>query len=163
MYALTFFPENSSLTLNCSTGVFNFARLLCFAFNCYVRGSLSLMRFDVCLQRDPKQCCEATKLVCTHCTCCRLLQWVQSNFVASQHCFVSFFETRKSCQTMLWWINAKSIHTEDESKCGIAFAFIFGLNWPVQWVQSSIVASHHCLGTSRRRANIKISWGLGVS
>ena len=38
----------------------------------------------VCLQKDVKQCCDATTL--------------------------------------------ESIHTKDESKCGIAFAFIFGLN-----------------------------------
>ena len=30
----------------------------------------------------------------------------------------------------------ESIHTKDESKRGSAFAFIFGVNWPVQWVQS---------------------------
>ena len=28
----------------------------------------------------------------------------------------------------------ESIHTKDESKRGSAFAFIFGVNWPVQWM-----------------------------
>ena len=32
----------------------------------------------------------------------------------------------------------ESIHTKDESKRGFAFAFIFGVNWPVQWMQSVI-------------------------
>ena len=30
----------------------------------------------------------------------------------------------------LYW----SIHTKDDSKRGSAFAFIFGVNWPVQWM-----------------------------
>ena len=28
----------------------------------------------------------------------------------------------------------ESIHTKDESKRGSAFAFIFGVNWPIQWM-----------------------------
>ena len=36
-----------------------------------------------------------------------------------------------------WWCDTttpESIHTKDESKRGSAFAFIFGVNWPVQWM-----------------------------
>ena len=46
--------------------------------------------------------------------------------------YIVFYEKR--LQMMLWHHNAKSIHTKDESKRGSAFAFIFGVNWPVQWM-----------------------------
>ena len=46
--------------------------------------------------------------------------------------YILFHEKR--LQTMLWHHNARVNHTKDESKCSSAFAFIFGVNWPVQWV-----------------------------
>ena len=45
---------------------------------------------------------------------------------------VTFYFMKKDSK---WWCNTstpKSIHTKDESKRGSAFAFIFGVNWPVQ-------------------------------
>ena len=40
----------------------------------------------------------------------------------------------KRFQTMLWHHNARVNSHKDESKRGCAFAFIFGVNWPVQWM-----------------------------
>ena len=39
-------------------------------------------------------------------------------------------DSKQSCDTT----TPESIHTKDESKRGSAFAFIFGVNWPVQWM-----------------------------
>ena len=39
-------------------------------------------------------------------------------------------DSKRSCDTT----TPESIHTKDESKRGSAFAFIFGVNWPVQWI-----------------------------
>ena len=49
------------------------------------------------------------------------------------HSITFYFMKRDSkycCDTT----TPESIHTEDESKRGSAFAFIFGVNWPVQWM-----------------------------
>ena len=45
--------------------------------------------------------------------------------------FISWQKDSKGCcdTTM-----PESIHTKDETKRGSAFAFIFGVNWPVQWM-----------------------------
>ena len=40
-------------------------------------------------------------------------------------------DSKRCCDTS----TPESIHTKDESKRGSAFAFIFGVNWPVQWMQ----------------------------
>ena len=39
-------------------------------------------------------------------------------------------DSKRCCDTT----TPESIHTKDESKRGSAFAFIFGVNWPVQWM-----------------------------
>ena len=39
-------------------------------------------------------------------------------------------DSRRRCDTT----TPESIHTKDESKRGSAFAFIFGVNWPVKWM-----------------------------
>ena len=39
-------------------------------------------------------------------------------------------DSKRCCDTTM----RESIHTKDESKRGSAFAFIFGVNWPVQWM-----------------------------
>ena len=39
-------------------------------------------------------------------------------------------DSKLCCDTTM----PESIHTKDESKRGSAFAFIFGVNWPVQWM-----------------------------
>ena len=39
----------------------------------------------------------------------------------------------KRLQTMLWHHNTR-VNSQDESKCGSTFAFIFGVNWPVKWM-----------------------------
>ena len=49
------------------------------------------------------------------------------------HSFTFYFlkkDFRRCCDTT----TPESIHTKDESKRGFAFAFIFGVNWPVQWM-----------------------------
>ena len=38
-------------------------------------------------------------------------------------------DSKRCCDTT----TPESIHTKDESKRGSAFAFMFGVNWPVQW------------------------------
>ena len=47
---------------------------------------------------------------------------------------VSFYfmkiDSKPCCDTT----TPESIHTKDESKRDFAFAFIFGMNWPVQWM-----------------------------
>ena len=39
-------------------------------------------------------------------------------------------DSKRCCDTTM----PESIHTKDESKRSSAFAFIFGVNWPVQWM-----------------------------
>ena len=39
-------------------------------------------------------------------------------------------DSKRCCGTM----TPESIHTKDESKCCSEFAFIFGVNWPLQWM-----------------------------
>ena len=39
-------------------------------------------------------------------------------------------DSKRCCDTT----TPESIHAKDESKRGFAFAFIFGVNWPVQWI-----------------------------
>ena len=39
-------------------------------------------------------------------------------------------DSKRCCDTA----TPESIHTKDESKRGSTFAFIFGVNWPVQWM-----------------------------
>ena len=58
-------------------------------------------------------------------------------------------DARQCCEVT----TPESIHTKDESKRESAFAFIFGVNWPVQWVQSSFVASQHCLASFRSQTS----------
>ena len=45
------------------------------------------------------------------------------------HFFTWKKDSKLCCDTTM----PESIHTKDESKHGSAFAFIFGVNWPVQW------------------------------
>ena len=45
--------------------------------------------------------------------------------------FISLKKDSKQCCDTT---TPESIHTKDESKRGSAFAFIFGVNWPVQWM-----------------------------
>ena len=49
------------------------------------------------------------------------------------HVWTNFLILAGSAFYQIW---LESIHIKDESKRGFAFAFIFGVNWPVQWVQS---------------------------
>ena len=39
-------------------------------------------------------------------------------------------DSKRRCETT----TPESIHTKDESKRDCAFTFIFGVNWPVQWM-----------------------------
>ena len=48
----------------------------------------------------------------------------------SVSCYFIKRHSKRCCDTT----TPKSIHTKDESKHGSAFAFIFGVNWPVQWM-----------------------------
>ena len=47
---------------------------------------------------------------------------------------VTFYFVKKESERCCDTTTPGSIHTKDESKCGPAFAFIFGVNWPVQWM-----------------------------
>ena len=49
------------------------------------------------------------------------------------HSVIFYFlkkDSKRCCNTT----TPESIHTKDESKRGSAFAFIFGVNWPIQWM-----------------------------
>ena len=47
---------------------------------------------------------------------------------------VTFYFMKKYSKQCRDITTPKSIHTKDESKRGSAFAFIFGANWPLQWM-----------------------------
>ena len=49
--------------------------------------------------------------------------------------YILFHEKRKKTPNDA--VTPESIHTKDESKRDSAFAFIFGVNWPVQWMQQN--------------------------
>ena len=84
--------------------------------------------------------------------CVRILVWLvfQQSFCGSYFKFHGvtqlLHEIHESCHSVTfysikkiskWPCNttmSQSIHTKDESKCRSAFAFIFGVNWPVQWM-----------------------------
>ena len=88
-------------------------------------------------------------------SCLKLLPWTHSRL--QQAWQMAFMKSMKLVIPLdfISWVNSfsdisrmcilpnmtpESIHTKDESKRGFAFAFVFGVNWPVQWVQSSFVA-----------------------
>ena len=71
--------------------------------------------------------------------------------------FISWKKTSKRCCDTT---TPESIHTKDESKCGSAFAFIFGVNWPVQWAHSYFVASHHCSALSASTMSTALLCGV---
>ena len=57
---------------------------------------------------------------------------VGHEFHETCHSVTSYFmkkDSKRYCDTT----TPESIHTKDESKRDSAFAFIFGVNWPVQW------------------------------
>ena len=47
---------------------------------------------------------------------------------------ITFYFMKKDSERCCDTSTPESIHTKDESKRGSAFAFIFGVNWPVQWM-----------------------------
>ena len=51
------------------------------------------------------------------------------NSCITQHKHMNYMKLVIPLHSLYW-----SIHTKDESKRGTAFAFIFGVNWPVQWM-----------------------------
>ena len=57
--------------------------------------------------------------------------WIPWNLSFHYNMYILFHEKKdsKQCRDTL---TPESIHTKDESKRGSAFAFIFGVNWPVQ-------------------------------
>ena len=60
-------------------------------------------------------------------------QHIYHEFHETGHSFTFYFMKKDSkwcCDTT----TSESIHTKDESKRDSAFAFIFGVNWPVQWM-----------------------------
>ena len=62
----------------------------------------------------------------------KYLQW-NHEFHETCHSITFHFmkiDSKRFCDTT----TPESIHTKDESKRGSAFAFIFGVNWPVQWM-----------------------------
>ena len=60
-------------------------------------------------------------------TLVRAISWILWNLFH----FISWKKDSKWC---CYTTTPKSICTKDESKHVIMFAFIFGVNWPVQWV-----------------------------
>ena len=70
--------------------------------------------------------------------------------------FLMFVCLQKDAKQCCDVTTPESIHTKDESKRGFAFAFIFGVNWPSQWVRSRVVPPQHCLASFWRQTNIKI-------
>ena len=61
------------------------------------------------------------------------LLFIGHEFHETCHSVTVYFmkkDSKWSCDTT----TPESIHTKDESKRGSAFAFIFGVNWPVQWM-----------------------------
>ena len=62
------------------------------------------------------------------------------------HRYLAYHEFHENCHSVTFYFMKKdskqwcdtttpeSIHTKDESKRGSAFAFIFGVNWPLKWM-----------------------------
>ena len=64
----------------------------------------------------------------------RLTQYVNSmKLVIPLHFYLIKKDSKRCCDTT----TPESIHTKDESKRGFAFAFIFGVNWPLQWMKQN--------------------------
>ena len=79
-----------------------------------------------------------------------MLCWVSlirgKTFTQFKDIFCSAHEIHENCHSVTFYFmkndskrccdttTPESIHTKDESKRGSAFAFIFGVNWPVQWM-----------------------------
>ena len=67
-------------------------------------------------------------------------QQVSSFYINHLHEFhetchsVTFYFMKKDYKRCCDTTMPESIHTKDESKRGSAFAFIFGVNWPEQWM-----------------------------
>ena len=71
---------------------------------------------------------------------------------------VTFYFMKKRLQTMCDTKTPESIHTKDESKRGIAFAFIFGVNWPVQWMQRNDKFQSQQTKSSQFNSHLKWNW-----
>ena len=56
--------------------------------------------------------------------------WIPWNLSFRYILFHKKKDSKRCCDTA----TPESIHTKEESKRGSAFAFIFGVNWPVQWM-----------------------------
>ena len=60
---------------------------------------------------------------------------IQATHEFHENCHsITFYFMKKDSKRCCDTITPESIHTKDESKCDFAFAFIFGVNWPVQWM-----------------------------
>ena len=81
-------------------------------------------------------------------TCPKLIwklahEWQRKKSAVASH-NISWIALNLSCRYILFHeknskrccdiTTPESIHTKDESKRGSAFALIFGVNWPVQWM-----------------------------
>ena len=58
-----------------------------------------------------------------------LISWIPSNLSFRYILFMKI-DSKWCCDTT----TPESIHTKHESKRDSAFAFIFGVNWPIQWM-----------------------------
>ena len=78
-----------------------------------------------------------------NCAYCKYIHPLYSRYLPHHNKYHEFHETchsitfhfmkkdsKRCCDTIM----PESIHTKDESKRDSAFAFIFGVNWPVQWM-----------------------------
>ena len=104
----------------------------------------------VCLQKAAKQCCDVTKLGCTHRSGRRLRlrpkRWVQPSFVTSQHCLASFWRQTNikiSWDLATWVTNKHQTLSSDPSSIG---GLLGGMGRPVVFLQPSL--TDH-LSTSR--------------
>ena len=60
--------------------------------------------------------------------------WTPGNQDIIMKSILHFISWKKDSELCCDTSTPESIHTKDESKRGSAFAFIFGVNWPVQWM-----------------------------
>ena len=65
----------------------------------------------------------------------RVAFWIRNCHEFHETCHsITFYFMKKDSKRCCETTTPESIHTKDESKRGSAFAFIFGVNWPVQWM-----------------------------
>ena len=82
-------------------------------------------QFEYCSDNNKR----VSPLQNTWTSCLLSIAWIPWNL---SFLYISFMkkDSKRCCDTT----TPESIHTKDESKRGSEFAFIFGVNWPIQWM-----------------------------